>query len=111
MTDDGIQVLRICFDDINEILITDNGKTPPFTEYPCSDGIVRRRFTDYFYFLLEKIYKRVVDDISDQDWIGTYLVEKCRNIYPHLKFSYETTNQLLPKVVLNLDIDTTKVWL
>jgi hypothetical protein len=111
MTDEGIQILKICFDDINEITITENGKHPPFSEYPCSDGQIRNNFLEYFYFLLEKIYKREVDDISDQDWIGQFLVEKCKNIYPHLNFQYKTSKSLLPIVVLNLNIDSMKVWL
>jgi hypothetical protein len=111
MADDGIQILRICFDDINEITITEAGKIPPFYEYPCSDGIIRNNFLVYFYFLLEKIFKREADDISDQDWLGRYLVEKCKIIYPHLNFQYESSKSLLPKVVLNLNIDTMKVWL
>ena len=111
MADSGIQILRICFDDINEQTITDGGKHPPFSGYPCSDGKVRSNFIEYFYFLFEKIYKREADEISDQDWLGLRLVEKCKNIHPHLHFSYESSKSLLPKVVLNLNIDTSQVWL
>jgi hypothetical protein len=111
MTEDGIQILRICFDEISEISITDLGKIPHFKDYPCSDGKIRHNFTEYSYFLLEKVYKREVDEISDQDWIGAKLVEKCKNIYPHLHFSYESSKSLLPKIVLNLNIDTSQVWM
>jgi hypothetical protein len=111
MADAGIQILRICFDDINEISITDNGKTPQFKEYPCSDGIIRSNFIEYFYFLFEKVYKKETDEISDQDWLGTRLVEKCKNIYPHIHFSYKSSKSLLPSVILSLNIDITQVWL
>lgn len=111
MTDDGIQTLRICFDDINEISITDGGKTPNFKDYPCSDGKIRNAFSTYFYFLFEKIYKKEADEISDQDWLGVKLVEKCKNIYPHLSFHYETSNSLLPKIILKLNIDTSNILL
>jgi hypothetical protein len=111
MTDDGIQILRICLDDITEITITDLGKIPHFKDCPCSDDIIRNNFIDYFYFILEKPFKRAGDEISDQDWLGTRLVEKCKSIYPHLHFSYESSKSLLPKIVLNLNIDTSQVWL
>ena len=111
MADDGLQILRLLFDDINEIEITDNGKMPPFKEYPCSDDIIRSNFTEYFYFLFEKVYTRDIDIMSDQDWIGIHLVDKCKNIYPHLHFSYETSKSLLPKIILNLNIDIMNAWL
>jgi hypothetical protein len=111
MADDGIQILRLCFDDINDLTITDSGKMRQFSEYPCSDGKIRNTFIEYFYFILEKAFKREEDDISDQDWIGIHLVEKCRKIYPHLHFSYEVSKSLLPKVILNLNIDIMNVWL
>jgi hypothetical protein len=111
MADDGLQILRLLFDDINEISITDNGKMPQFKEYPCSDDIIRSNFTEYFYFLFEKVYTREIDIMSEQDWIGMHLVDKCKNIYPHLHFSYETSKSLLPKIILNLNIDIMNAWL
>jgi hypothetical protein len=111
MADDGLQILRLLFDDINEIAITDNGKMPQFKEYPCSDDIIRSNFTEYFYFLFEKVYIQEIDIMSNQDWIGMHLVEKCKNIYPHLHFSYETSKSLLPKIILNLNIDMINAWL
>ncbi len=110
IADDGFQLLRISFNDINELTITDNGKLPQFKDYPCSDGKIRNNFVEYVYFLFEKEIKRNVDDISDQDWIGNYLVDKCRKIYPHLHFSYETSTILLPNINLNMNIDLLKEW-
>jgi hypothetical protein len=111
MTDDGIQILRLCFDDISEINITAGGKAPNFKDYPCSDGKIRNTFSAYFYFLFEKIYKREADEISDQDWLGVKLVEKCKNIYPHLNFHYEGSDTLLPKIIIKLNIDTSNILL
>jgi hypothetical protein len=106
MVEKGMEVLHICFNEINEKTITNDGKLPQYTEYPCSDGRIRSTFSEYFYFLLENEYIRKTDDISYQEWIGLYLIERCNAIFPHIKFIYKETDTLLPIIILHLNIDT-----
>ncbi len=102
----NIDVLYIRFNEINEKGITENGKIKPYSEYQCSDGKIRSTFSEYFYFLLEKLQKRTSDDIIDQEWVGRYLIKRCTDIFPHIQFTYTQSNSLLPIIVLNLNIDT-----
>jgi hypothetical protein len=102
----GIDVLQIRFDGMTEKLITNDGKMPAYLEYPCSDGKIRKTFSEYFYFLLEKLHNRTPDVVIDQEWIGRYLIERCNNIFPHIQFICKQTDSLLPIIILYLNIDT-----
>jgi hypothetical protein len=106
MVENGIEVLHIKFNEIDEKTITSIDKIPRFKEHPCSDGKLRQTFSEYFYFLLENEYSRKPDDLIDQEWAGRYLVQRCNTIFPHIKFTCKYTDTLLPIVILNLDIDT-----
>lgn len=106
MVESGIEILQIKFNEINEKTITNMGKILQFKDHPCSDGKLRHKFSEYFYFLLEKEYSRKPDDLIDQEWAGRYLIMRCNTIFPHIKFTCKYTDTLLPIVILDLDIDT-----
>jgi hypothetical protein len=96
--------VKIKFPLITKERITQYGFKSPYAEYPCSDGVIRRDFVEYFAFLMEGIYTRHSDEVGS-DWFSARLVEQVRGVFPHLNVGFIRTTDLLPHIQIHIPVE------
>lgn len=96
--------VKIKFPLITKERITQYGLKSPYSEYPCSDGVIRRDFVEYFAFLMEGIYKRHADE-EWSDWFSARLVEQVRCVFPHLNVNFIRTTDLMPHIQIHIPVE------
>ena len=96
--------VKIKFPLITKDRITQFGIRPPHSQYPCSDGVIRQDFTEYFAFLMEEIYTRHTDE-EGSDWFSARLVEQVRGVFPHLNVDAVRTTDLMPHIIISIPVE------
>ncbi len=103
---EGMTKLDIRFDKLNEQYLTDNN-AKIYYHLPNADGKMRITFDEYFYYLLEKKYKKEGDELSDYEWASNIILGLCKKICQLFYISLKSTEiqSVLPIVTIEIKVN------
>jgi len=99
------------FNHFNQRFVTKYGKLSQLTKAPCLDG-KERNFSEYIYYLAEKVFVRHADETDDVLWFGQRLCEEVRKVFPHLAVTAGNVEKgaILPSIKVHFVVDHTMVY-